>query len=102
MARLDPAIQQAAEIFSSFMDGPIKPGHDNGGLAEGGRSLPDQGAGLRGVRRLAFVNSWDWDDPLEAGTPIGVLLDSRNPNCKSTPIGSAGPVKIGPVTLCRA
>jgi len=64
--------------------------------------LPDWGAGMRGVRRLAFVNSWDWAGPLEAGTPTGVLLDSRNPNYKSTPVGSAGPVKIGPVTLCLA
>jgi hypothetical protein len=69
---------------------------------EGQGIVAVRGVGLRGVRRLAFVNSWDWDDPLEAGTPTGVLLGSWNPNCKSIPVGSAGPVKIGPVTLCQA
>jgi len=59
--------------------------------------VAEQGAGLKGVRRLAFVNSWDWDGPLEAGTPTGVLLGSWNPYCKSTPVGSAGPVKVGTV-----
>ncbi len=29
MAGLDPAIQQHTECIGFFMDGPVKPGHDN-------------------------------------------------------------------------
>src|SRR5208337_4114810 len=60
------------------------------------------GGRVRGVRRLAFVRSRDWTDPLEAGTPPVWNLGSTNPNCKIHTGGSAGPVKIGPVTLCQA
>jgi hypothetical protein len=33
MARLDPAIDERGKNFSSLMDCRVKPGHDNGQLA---------------------------------------------------------------------
>ena len=78
----------------------LLPGERAGLDAHGRRART--GGQMRDAGRKAFVKSRDWSGPLDAGTTPTARLGSRNPNRKRAVGVCAGPVKSGPVTLCRA